>query len=253
MSVSYTIFDFSAVYRSKKKAAACSSGPHEAFLTLIEHLVVEPEVKDILWCLIALPDTSLQDSCLVELTVMVPYRTDRVDVVRRYYTGLFLDVEAVSTLCNGKSIIRVRFRELEKLFPCRLRDVALCFCNRDGELCSEPLYQCLTHNTHEGGVSRRAALACPELLDGNDAEVELLVAILTERARVVRGISSVLTALEMMDMQLDGLLIGSFDATADAGVVISPEDILAYVIGAVHLALLIVLTLRDGSPILNGF
>ena len=251
--VPYTIFDLSAVYRSKKKATACSSSPHEALFPLIGHFIVEPEAKDILRCLIALSDATIQDSSFVELTVMVAHRTDRVDMVRRYYMGLLLDTEAVSTLCNSKSIVRVRLRELEKLLSRRFRDVALRLCNRDGELCSEPLHQCLAHDTHEGGVSRGAALAYPELLVGMDAEVELLVAILTERAIVVRSIPSVLAALEMMDIQLDGLLIRSFDTTAGAGVVISPENVLAYVIGAVHLTLLIVFTFRDGSPILNGF
>ena len=68
--VPYTIFDLSAVYRSKKKATACSSSPHEAVPSLIENLIVEAEAKDILWCLIALSDTTLQDSRFVELTVI---------------------------------------------------------------------------------------------------------------------------------------------------------------------------------------
>ena len=236
VSVSYAIFDLCAVYRSKKKATACSSSPYEAFLSLIEYLIVEPEIKDILGCLIVLSDTALQDSRLVELTVMVPYRTDRVDTIRRFYMGMFPDTETVSSLRDGKSIICVRLWELEKLLSRRLRDVALCLCNRDGELCSEPLYQCLTHNTHEGGVSRGAALARPELFVGKDAEVELLVTILTECAIVVRSISTALTALEMVDMQLDGFLIRAFDATAGTGVVI--PGTLTDLIGIAGLAIL---------------
>ena len=79
------------------------------------------------------------------------------------------------------------------------------------------------------------------------------MAILAERAIVVRCIPAVFAALEMMDMQLDGLLIGSFDTTAGAGVVIPPKDVLTHVIGTVHLTLLIVLTFRDRLPILDGF
>ena len=63
---------------------------------------------------------------------MVSYRTDRVDTIRRFYIGLFPDTETVSSLRDGKSIIRVRLRELENLLSRRLRDVALRLCNGDG-------------------------------------------------------------------------------------------------------------------------
>ena len=66
---------------------------------------------------------------------MVSYRTDRVDTIRRFYIGLFPDTETVSSLRDGKSIIRVRLRELENLLSRRLRDVALRLCNGDGESC----------------------------------------------------------------------------------------------------------------------
>ena len=184
---------------------------------------------------------------------MVLYRTDRVDTIRRFYIGLFPDTETVSSLRDGKSIIRVRLRELENLLSRRLRDVALRLCNGDGESCYKSLHQRFTHNAHEGGVSRGWALARLATYVCDNAEVKFLVAILAERAIVVRCIPAVFAALEMMDMQLDGLLIGSFDTTAGAGVVIPPKDVLTHVIGTVHLTLLIVLTFRDRLPILDGF
>ena len=160
---------------------------------------------------------------------MVSYRADRVDTIRRFYIGLFPDTETVSTLRNGKSIIRVRLRELEELHSRRLCDVPLCLCNRDRKLCFEALHQRFAHNTHEGGVSRGGASARLETYVCDDAEVELLVATLTERAIVVRCVPAAFAAFKVMNMQLDGLLIGSFDATAGAGVVISPEDVLTHV------------------------
>lgn len=156
---------------------------------------------------------------------MVSYRTDRVDTIRRFYIGMFPDTETVSSLRDGKSIIRVRLRELENLLSRRLRDVALRLCNGDGESCYKSLHQRFTHNAHEGGVSRGWALARLETYVCDNAEVKFLVAILAERAIVVRCIPAVFAALEMMDMQLDGLLIGSFDTTAGAGVVIPPKDV----------------------------
>ena len=189
----------------------------------------------------------------MELTVVVSYRTDRVDTIRRFYIGRFPDTETVSSLRDGKSIIRVRLRELENLLSRRLRDVALRLCNGDGESCYKSLHQRFTHNAHEGGISRGWALARLETYVCDNAEVKFLVAILAERAIVVRCIPAVFAALEMMDMQLDGLLIGSFDTTAGAGVVIPPKDVLTHVIGTVHLTLLIVLTFRDRLPILDGF
>ena len=85
VSVTYTVFDLYTVNCSKKKGSACSPPPHETLFSLIENLIVESETKDILRCLIALPDTALQDRGFVELAVMMPYRADRVDVVCRFY------------------------------------------------------------------------------------------------------------------------------------------------------------------------
>ena len=184
---------------------------------------------------------------------MMPYRADRVDVVCRFYIGVRLNTKAVSTLCNCQSIASVALRKYQQLLAGCFCDVALRLCDRDGELCSESLHQCFAHNAHKGGVSRGAALARLEYLIDNDAEVKLLVAILAERAVVVRSIPTVFAALKMVDMQFDWLLVRALDSAAGAGVVISPEDVLTNIIRTVHFALLIVLALWDRLSVLNSF
>ena len=70
---------------------------------------------------------------------------------------------------------------------------------------------------------------------------------------IVWSIPAVFAALKMVDMQPNGILRRTPDSTADAGVIISPEDVLTNIIRTVHFALLIVLAFRDRLSLLNSF
>ena len=70
---------------------------------------------------------------------------------------------------------------------------------------------------------------------------------------VVRGVAAYLPALQMMDVKPDLFLLGCMSSAALAGVPVSPKHVLPYIVVTVHLALLVILTLRDRFAFLDGF
>ena len=70
---------------------------------------------------------------------------------------------------------------------------------------------------------------------------------------VVRGVAAYLPALQMVDVKPDLFFLGCVCSAALTGVIISPKHVLPYIVVTVHLALLVILTLRDRFAFLDGF
>ena len=70
---------------------------------------------------------------------------------------------------------------------------------------------------------------------------------------VVRSVAAYLPALQMVDVKPDLFFLGCVCSAALTGVIISPKHVLPYIVVTVHLALLVILTLRNGLSIRNGF
>ena len=70
---------------------------------------------------------------------------------------------------------------------------------------------------------------------------------------VVRGVAAYLPALQMVDVKPDFLLFAWMSSASLASVVVSPKHVLPYIVVTIHLALLVILTLRNGLSIRNGF
>ena len=82
--------------------------------------------------------------------------------------------------------------------------------------------------------------------------VELIVAGGAERHQIVRRVAAYPAALKMMHMERDALLDGAVRPADAAGIAVAPQDVLAHVVVTVHLALLVVLALRDRLPFRDG-
>ena len=74
----------------------------------------------------------------------------------------------------------------------------------------------------------------------------------TERHQIVRSVTAYPAALKMMHMERDALPDGAMHPADAAGIAVAPQDVLAHVVVAVHLALLVVLALRNRLPFRNG-
>ena len=96
-------------------------------------------------------------------------------------------------------------------------------------------------------------LALFEVLLRNQPLVEFLVTTLAKGNLVVRGVAAYLPALQMVDVKPDVLFLGWMSSAALAGVPVSPKHVLPYIVVTIHLALLVILTLRNGLSIRNGF
>ena len=57
----------------------------------------------------------------------------------------------------------------------------------------------------------------------------------------------------MVDVKPDLFFLGCVCSAALTGVIISPKHVLPYIVVTIHLALLVILTLRNGLSIRNGF
>ena len=70
---------------------------------------------------------------------------------------------------------------------------------------------------------------------------------------VVRGVAAYLPALQMVDVKPDLFFLGCVCSTTLASVAVSPKHVLTHIVVTVHLALLVILTLRDRFAFLDGF
>ena len=96
-------------------------------------------------------------------------------------------------------------------------------------------------------------LALLEVFLCNQPLVEFLVASVTKGDEIAGSIAAHLSALQMVDVEPDLFLFGWVSSTALTSVVVSPKHVLPYIVVTIHLALLVILTLRNGLSIRNGF
>ena len=81
----------------------------------------------------------------------------------------------------------------------------------------------------------------------------LFVAAVTKGDEIAGSIASGFPALQMVDVKPDLFFLGCVCSAALTGVIISPKHVLPYIVVTIHLALLVILTLRNGLSIRNGF
>ena len=79
------------------------------------------------------------------------------------------------------------------------------------------------------------------------------MAAVTKGDEIAGCISAGFSALQMVDVKPDLLLLGWMSSAALTSVVVSPKHVLPYIVVTIHLALLVILTLRNGLSIRNGF
>ena len=96
-------------------------------------------------------------------------------------------------------------------------------------------------------------LALLEVFLCNQPLVEFLVASVTKGDEIAGSIAAHLSALQMVDVKPDLFFLGCVCSTALTSVVVSPKHILTHIVVTVHLALLVVFSLWDGLPFLDGF
>ena len=87
-------------------------------------------------------------------------------------------VEPCGSVANRQSVIDMTLRQVHLLLSGVLGNVAMGLPHGDIQLRTKPQEQFLPHDAHEGSISRGVTLALLEVLCGDDALVELLVAIL---------------------------------------------------------------------------
>ena len=146
------IFDLDAIKSLEQEAATGAPAPDEALLSLVEHLVKQPEPFDIFGRLVTFTDTALQDGRLVQLSIVMPHWLDSVLLVRTGNCGGFGNPKAVLSLGNSQGIVDVVLGKLQQLGPGALGDVPLGFNHRDRERGTQPLHKRFAHDPHEGGV-----------------------------------------------------------------------------------------------------
>ena len=214
-------------------------------------LIEEAEPFDILLCLICFAYTTFADCSLMQLPIVVTHRLYCVNPGRSLNDELSGIVEACGSVANRQSVIDMTLRQVHFLLSGVLGNVAMGLPNGDIQLGTKSQEQFLPHDAHEGSVSRGVTLALLEVVCGDDALVELLVAIFAESHQIIRGVASGLPALPVMHMELDVVLFCRMGAAALAGVAIPPEDVLPDVVLPEHFALLVVLALRDRLSFLH--
>ena len=79
------------------------------------------------------------------------------------------------------------------------------------------------------------------------------MAAVTKGDEIAGCISAGFSALQMVDVKPDLFFLGCVCSTTLASVVVSPKHVLPYIVVTIHLALLVILTLRNGLSIRNGF
>ena len=149
-------------------------------------------------------------------------------------------------------VVGMSLRQHQQILPRSLGDVAPGLHNGDRKLLPKPPQQRHAHDAHEGCVAGGAALALLDVRCHDNALVELIVTGGAERHQIIRRVAAYPAALKMMNMERDALPDGAVRPAALAGIAVAPQDVLAHVVVAVHLALLVILALRDRLPFRNG-
>lgn len=234
------------------KDSGFPASPDKALFPFKKDFIEEAEPLDVLLCLICFTFTSLEDGSFMQLSIVMPHWLHGVNTVCSLDGELSGIVEACRSVANRQSVVDVALRLVHFLLSGVFGNVAMSLPHWDVQLRTKSKKQFLPHDAHEGGVSHRVTLALFEVVCGDDALVEFLVAILAESNQIIGSIASGLPALSVMHMELDVVLLGRVGAAALTGVAIPPEDVLPDVVLPEHFALLVVFTLQDRLAFLHG-
>lgn len=154
----------------------------------------------------------------MQLPIVVPHWLYGVKPVSPLNGELSGVIEPCESVANCQSVVEMALRQVHFLLSGILCYVAMGLPHRHIQFGAKPKEQFLPHDAHEGSVSRRAVFALLDVFCGDDALVELLVAILAESDQIIRGVASRLPALTMMHMELDVVLLCSTGTAALAGI-----------------------------------
>ena len=249
MLPSSPIFDYDTIKRSEQEAATGAPAPDEALLTLVAHLVKQPKPFDIFGRLVAFADTALQYGSPMQLPVVMSHRFYCVLLIHTGNHSALDNPESMFPLSNGQGIVDVALRQLQQLSPGPFGDVPLGFNYRNWKYRFQAFYKRLAHDSHESGISGGFSTPLNQLGQWNRALIESLVALVTQGNQIIRSVPANLATFPMVDMQLDTI---TMDTTAQAGIAISPQHILADIVLAQHLALLVILSFGNRFPVGNG-
>ena len=89
------------------KVSRSSSSPNEAVLSVKLDFVKKTIPKYVLSCLIGFTDASLEDSRLVQLTVVVSHGANRINLIDLYDSRKVAHIETMLPLCDCQSIVGV--------------------------------------------------------------------------------------------------------------------------------------------------
>ena len=122
------------------KVSRSSSSPNEAVLSVKLDFVKKTIPKYVLFCLIGFTDASLEDSCFMQLPIVVSHRANRVNLIDLCDSREIAHIEAMFPLCDCQSIIGVALGKHQQLLSGRLCDIASRFDNGDRQLRAEHLH-----------------------------------------------------------------------------------------------------------------
>ena len=180
--------------------------------------------------LISSPNATLRKLSLMDLAVMMADRPTTVLRITRFSIRIAGNTSGIVGVAFGNTIF----------LPQEFGDVSVGPIDWDIYLCPEPGEQGLAHDTHEGGVFHRTAtLFLPQ---ANFALMQELMAGFAESDQVIRRITAALPALQMVDVQLNGILTLSMAAAALAGVIVSFKHVLTDIVLVILFAALVVVS-----------
>ena len=122
------------------KVSRSPSSKNEAVLSVKLDFVKKTIPKYVLLCLIGFTDASLEDSRLVQLAVVMSYRTNRVNLIDLCDFRKVAHIEALLPLCDCQSIVDVALGKHQQLLSGRLCDVASGLNDGDRQLGVKPLH-----------------------------------------------------------------------------------------------------------------
>ena len=106
------------------KVSRSPSSPNKAVLSVKLDFVKKTISKYVLFCLIGLTDASLEDSRLVQLSIVVSHGANRINLIDLYDSRKVAHIEALLPLCDCQSIIGVALGKHQQLLSGRFCDVA---------------------------------------------------------------------------------------------------------------------------------
>ena len=159
--------------------------------------------------LISFPYATLRKLYLMDLTVMMADRPTTVFHITRFCVRITGDTSCIVGMALGDLV----------LLPQELGDIPISLIDRDIHLGAESGEQRLAHDTHKSCVFHRAtALFLPE---ADFALMQEFVTGLAKSNQVVWRIATAFPALQVVDVQFNGVLPFVVGAAALASVVIA--------------------------------